>query len=110
MESELEIYRRLISAQPACEDSWFTDALAKYRAGDEAAGRTISGSCLRLAMQIAEARAAEFGTLSVLDVVQEANVGLMDALKSFTGSCSAEFLTHATQVIHQRLQSLPVAI
>src|SRR5207247_1326247 len=59
METALESYRRIIAEQPTCDDRFFAQALARYRAGDESAAREISGSCLRIALQLAERHAAD---------------------------------------------------
>ena len=85
METPLETYRRVVSQQPACEPQFFSEALSRYRAGDESAARSISGSCLRLALAIAEEHSKEAPSSPLLDVIQEANAGLMEAITTFAG-------------------------
>jgi DNA-directed RNA polymerase sigma subunit (sigma70/sigma32) len=106
METPLETYRRVVSEQPACDAQFFSEALSRYRAGDEAAGRTISGSCLRLALAIAEDRSREAPSLPLFDVIQEANAGLMEAIATFSGGELQEFLAHARQRIERRIAVL----
>src|SRR5579862_9284924 len=57
METPLDIYRRVVGEQPACDAPFFSEALSRYRAGDEQAAREISGRCLRFALAIAEEHA-----------------------------------------------------
>jgi DNA-directed RNA polymerase sigma subunit (sigma70/sigma32) len=102
----LQQYSSAIDEQPVCEDSWFQEQCRNLHAGDEQAGRRISGSCLRFALKIAQRRAAEFPECHLLDVVEEANAGLMDAVLTFKGSSRDEFLQHAETRIHERLNAM----
>jgi DNA-directed RNA polymerase sigma subunit (sigma70/sigma32) len=61
---------------------------------------------LRIALEIAEARAAEFADLTVLDLAQEGNVGLIEAIQSYQGITAAEFIQHARQCINQHLEAI----
>jgi DNA-directed RNA polymerase specialized sigma subunit len=88
-----------------CEKEGFGGALAKYRTGDEQAGRKIIGSYLRLALALAESKAQETGEPLPIALLEEANAGLTDALASFTGSDSQEFRCHAEEAIRCRLAS-----
>ena len=106
METALETYRKLIDEQPTCDDVLFTNALAQFRSGDEAGARAISGSCLRLAMRIAECRAADFAEWPLLDVIHEANAGLYQAITAFPGSDLHDFLLFAEEKIDERLTVL----
>ena len=109
MES-LQIYKQLIEGQRHCEDPWFVEMIGRLRSGDEMAGREISASCLRLALEIAEQRVPQFRPLTVLDLAQEGNVGLMDAIKSFQGNNAQEFIEHARQAIQDRLKEVATTI
>jgi DNA-directed RNA polymerase sigma subunit (sigma70/sigma32) len=106
METPLETYRRIVAEQPVCEANWFADALGQYRAGDEAAARNISGSCLRFALQMAEERAADTRNCQLFDLIEEANGGLMEAITTYNGSDFGEFLQFAQQKITDRLNVL----
>jgi DNA-directed RNA polymerase sigma subunit (sigma70/sigma32) len=105
MATALETYRRVIAAQPTCNDSFFTEALARYRAGNESAARDISGSCLRLALQIVETHSPDPASPS-FDAIQEANAGLMEAITTFGGDDFQDFLHYAQERIQQRLAAL----
>jgi DNA-directed RNA polymerase sigma subunit (sigma70/sigma32) len=105
METALETYRRVIASQPTCNDSFFTESLARYRSGDESAARDISGSCLRLALQLVEHHSADPASPS-FDAIQEANAGLMDAITTFAGDDLHDFLRYAQDRIQQRLAAL----
>ena len=107
MDTDLGEYRRVVDQQPACDEAWFAERLTRLRSGDEAAGREISGSCLRLALRLAEEMPNPPASWSLLDLIQEANAGLVEGLASFTGTSAADFLQHARQTITRRLDSLP---
>lgn len=99
-------YQAMVDAQPICDDSWFQEQWRKKQSGDETAGRLISGSCLRFALQIAQQRAAEFPECHLLNVIEEANAGLMEAVLSFGGGSKEDFLHHAEACIDARLAAL----
>ncbi len=106
MSDWLDQYRAIIEQQPTCEEAWFQDRWRLCQAGDEMAAREISGSCLRFALQIAQARAADFPQYHLLDVVEEANAGLMNAVQSFRGGNKDDFVRFAEVCIQQRLGTL----
>jgi DNA-directed RNA polymerase specialized sigma subunit len=106
MESTLELYRTAIAGQPECADPAFSEWLRRYRAGDEAAGRELAGSCLGLALALAESFPDSPPGFTVLDLVQEANAGLVEALHTFTGATAGEFVDHARNTIAAWLNDL----
>ena len=106
MEDWLEQYQNQIERQPACEETWFQEQWRNLQSGDEMAGRLISASCLRFALRIAQQRAAEFPECHLVDVIQEANAGLMEAVLSFGGGSKEDFLLHAETCIDARLAAL----
>jgi len=95
----LELYRTEVAKLLACADPDFSTRLAQYRAGDEDAGRAITGSCLGMALALVESLPALPAGLDVLDAVQEANAGLVEALRTFTGNTAGEFADHARRTI-----------
>jgi DNA-directed RNA polymerase sigma subunit (sigma70/sigma32) len=107
MTTPIETYRRVVGEQPTCDAPFFADALSRYRAGDESAARLISGSCLRFALAIAEERTKAVPALALLDAIQEANAGLMEAITTFPGDDLHDFMEHARLRIHQRIDALP---
>lgn len=108
MDAWLEKYQTMIETQPSCDDPWFAEMWSKYQTGDEYAGRCISGSCLRLALCIAQDRTGDYPDFALLDLVQEANAGLADALQSFSGGNAVSFREHATGAIYNRLAGLAI--
>ena len=110
MSTSLDQYRRTILNQPALDDIQFKTAWTEYQAGGEAAGRRITGSCLPIALSIAENRSSEFPELSVLELVEEANAGLHEALMGFSGFSAEKFRAHASETIHRHLESLATAV
>jgi DNA-directed RNA polymerase specialized sigma24 family protein len=106
METPLEIYRRHLADLPACDAAFFAEALARFRAGDESAARDISARCLGLALRLGEERARELGSVEALEVVQEANRGLWEAITTFPGNDLEEFLLYAQERMQQRLAVL----
>jgi hypothetical protein len=103
METALEIYRQHLAGVPACDAEFFVQALARYRGGDDAAARDISGRCLSMALQLGEERARELGAVAILEVVQEANHGLWKAITTFSGKDFDEFQRYARECIEKRL-------
>jgi DNA-directed RNA polymerase sigma subunit (sigma70/sigma32) len=108
VETPLECYEsqlRLINE--VCADPWFAEQLALSQAGDQDAGRRISGSCLRLVFDIAKRRWRPDSQLSLLEFVEEGNVALMKTVKRFAGSRASEFLRELTQNVESWYRTLP---
>jgi hypothetical protein len=101
----LDQYKAMLRALPPRDDREFAGVLARYRAGNEQAGREITGSFLRHALDTAERIAEETGKPLPKAVLEHANAGLVDALESFTGASSEEFARHAEECIRRRLAS-----
>lgn len=104
----VELYLAQVAeiANDSCDDSWFPEALSKYRAGDELAGREISGSCLGIVVRIAKAKWTEKSRVGLLDLIQEGNASLMNTLVRFTGSKAREFVERVEQNVDRRLKML----
>src|SRR5947199_10842623 len=101
--SPIEIYEsRLGEITDVCADPWFTRQLARYRAGDEAAWRRISGSCLGRVLAIAKKHWRPDSPATLLDVVQEGNVALVKTIKRFSGTTPDEFLQQMTAAVERR--------
>lgn len=107
MNAQLQDYRTQIHELPECADSWFPEALTRYRAGDEEARRQILGSCLRVALQLAEERRGPDSTDDVFDLIEEANRGVTQALRTFSGTSAEDFLRHVTDTVNARLDRHP---
>ena len=106
METGLKLCRDFLSKhQPANSESLFAERIRRLREGDELAGPEISGSYLETVLEFVEALPVLPRDLNLLDAFQEANVGLVDAIESFTGSTREEFWEHAQQTILAWLNS-----
>ena len=104
METALNLYESQLSTiADRCVDPWFAEELAKYRAGDEQAGRRISGSCLRAVLEIAKRRWHPNCALDILDLVQEGNVAIIDTLNDFPGGTANEFMAELARRVDHRL-------
>ena len=96
----LEQYRIEVAKLSACADPEFSDCLQRSRAGDEESGRAITGGHLGMALALVEALPELPAGLDLLDAVQEANAGLAEALRTFSGTTAGEFAGHARRTIH----------
>ncbi len=82
---EAELFRRL-----GASDDW--------RGETEDAARRVIESYLRLVVSIAERHAASSG-VSVLDLIQDGNIGLLNAVKTFATNPSGVFSDYASKCI-----------
>jgi DNA-directed RNA polymerase sigma subunit (sigma70/sigma32) len=104
MEDALHLYEaQLDEIVEVCADPWFFRELAKYRGGDEHAGRCISGRCLRQVLEIAKRKWRPGCGISLLDLVQEGNAELMRAVRYFPGFTAREFIPYFSGRVEHRL-------
>jgi hypothetical protein len=101
-----EQYRPGVLGAPECEDSWFPEALSKFRAGDKVARQRILGSCLRIPLAIAMEKGKAHVNIHVLNLIEEGNKVLDKALLSFPGSQAEEFVSHVKKLVEQRIDSV----
>ncbi len=102
----LRIYRGKIASLNGMDELTFATALRDYRAGNEFAGRAISEAMLQVALHVAEEHIWRLQQRDPLDVVQEANAALQDAIKCFSGVRLSEFLDFARRHIAAKLALL----
>lgn len=107
METAYQKYKRVVMEQPACEDSWFAEALARYRGGDDRSRLQILGSCLRIPMGIVEKRFHELGENDLLAHIQDANLVMDQALTTFAGASTEEFLQYLEKQLNEHLVQIP---
>src|ERR1022692_4877414 len=86
---EAEIFRRL-----GATDEWQGDT--------EDAARRVIESYLRLVVSIAERHAASSG-VSVLDLIQEGNIGLLNAVKTIAKNPCGVFSAYASVCIEDAI-------
>jgi hypothetical protein len=107
MDTGLAQYEEQLQAiTEVCADPWFAQQLAASRAGDEAAWRRISGSCLGRVLEIAKQLWHPGSPLDVLDLAQEGNRVLVRTIKQFRGSTAEEFLRELSAQVERRLALL----
>jgi RNA polymerase primary sigma factor len=86
---EAELFRRL-----GVSDDW--------RGETENAARRVIESYLRLVVSIAERHGASSG-LSVLDLIQDGNIGLLNAVRTFAKNPSGAFSDYASKCIEDAI-------
>src|SRR6516164_11359191 len=92
MKSWFDQYQKVVRAQPRLDDSWFIDALAFSRSGNEIAMRRIKGSCLETVLDIVMSKWNNQLGIDILELLQDANYALDNVLAAFPGSTAGEFV------------------
>jgi DNA-directed RNA polymerase sigma subunit (sigma70/sigma32) len=102
--SPLELYESQVTEiTDVCADAWFAEQLTRCRAGDRAASRRISESCLARVLAIAKKHWRPDCSAPLLDAVQEGNAALAKAIKQFSGNTADEFLREMTAAVERRV-------
>jgi hypothetical protein len=103
--SPLEVYENALAGiTEVCSDPWFAEQLAQYRAGDEAAWRRISGSCLGRVLVIAKKCWQPDSPVTLLEAVQEGNAALVETIQRFSGATADAFLEDVTSAVERRIR------
>ena len=103
MQTPLEMYESQIrSIDLACEDPWFTQRLADCRSGDDLARTEICSSCLNLVLDLAKRRWQTGSSVDLVDLIQQGNTALVEALAGFAGSSAQEFKQHVEREVEAR--------
>lgn len=106
----LEQYRNFLASLPPVEAEWFFNALREYRQQrSDAARREISGRYLSVMLGWVEARFASASEAELLDLAQDGNAGLIEAIASFQGETQAEFEEHCHREILEHLARISPA-
>jgi len=94
----LEVHRqKLLTAKEEIE------VAKKVETGDEEARDLLIRANLRLVISIASRYTKSSGTLTLLDLIQEGNLGLFKAVKKFKWRLGYRFSTYATWLIRQAI-------
>jgi len=101
-QSSLDIYMQQISDVPLLTVKEEIELAAKIAKGDETARDTMIRSNLRLVVKIAQ----EYSNLglSVLDLINEGNIGLMKAVERFDPAKGGKLSTYASWWIKQSIK------
>ena len=107
MDTLVNRYRdRLTANQPERSERLFEERFTRYRNGDEAGWREISGAYLLPVLDWVESLSELPPGLSLDDAVQEANAGMVEAIHTFKGSTTDEFWEHAQATMRHWLDTL----
>jgi hypothetical protein len=104
VDEPLVIYRTQIGELEPCSDQWFGTALAAAQTGDDDARRRIVGSCLSVALRIAERHYGHLDSDELLGFIECANHGLWQSVPTFRGTTADEFVRHAEQSVEAHLK------
>jgi RNA polymerase primary sigma factor len=97
----IQMYLREIGKIPLLTQEQEVSLAKKKEAGDKAAERKLIEANLRLVVSIAKKFVGK--TLSLLDLIQEGNIGLFRAVKKFDHRKGYKFSTYATWWIRQAI-------
>jgi DNA-directed RNA polymerase sigma subunit (sigma70/sigma32) len=86
-----------------CADPWFGEQMNRVRAGDEAALRRISESCLAHILAIAKRQWHPESPCALLDLIQEGNAALVQTIERFEGGTAGQFLSAVTTNVTLRI-------
>jgi DNA-directed RNA polymerase sigma subunit (sigma70/sigma32) len=105
--SSIENYEsRLGEISDVCSDPWFHEQLSRYRSGDETALRCISERCLGRVFVIAKEHWRPGYRMTLLDLVQEGNAALVQAIDHFRGATAVDFLREMTALVEHEILRL----
>lgn len=92
-----------VARQPQLSDEDIAVLARRCRAGDHAAGRALVQANLRLVVEIAQDFQAA-GAITLLDLVQEGNIGLMKAVDRYDPDGGVRFPSYAARWINQAIR------
>ena len=95
------MYLEEIGRIPLLSDEQRTELMYKLKDGDETARKKLIEGNLRLTVSIAKRYVGR--GLSILDLIQEGNIGLMRAVEKFDVSTGFKFSTYATWWIREAM-------
>ncbi len=99
----VQMYLREIGQYPLLTGEEETDLARRIEHGDEAARQKLMLSNLRLVVSIAKKYVGRSANLTLLDLIQEGNIGLSRAVEKFDYKRGYKFSTYATWWIRQAI-------
>lgn len=99
----VQLYLREIGRYPLLRKDEEVDLAKKILKGDEAAKQKLIQSNLRLVVSIAKKYIGRSPNLTLLDLIQEGNIGLFRAVEKFDYKKGFKFSTYATWWIRQAI-------
>jgi RNA polymerase primary sigma factor len=102
-QDSIQIYLREIGQYPLIKASQEKDLAKRIEAGDDEAKNLLAKANLRLVVSIAKKYVGRSSDLSLLDLIQEGNLGLFKAVEKFDWNKGFKFSTYATWWIRQSI-------
>ncbi len=99
----VQIYLREIGYTPLLKNKEEFEIAKAITEGDEAAKKKLTEANLRLVVSIAKKYVGRSTSLSLLDLIQEGNIGLFRAVEKFDYTKGFKFSTYATWWIRQAI-------
>jgi len=99
----IQIYLKEIGQYPLISASMEKDLARKIIAGDSEAKNLLAKANLRLVVSIAKKYVGRSADLTLLDLIQEGNLGLFKAVDKFDWTKGFKFSTYATWWIRQAI-------
>ncbi|MDP3792345.1 MAG: sigma-70 family RNA polymerase sigma factor [bacterium] len=99
----VQMYLREIGRYPLLSSEEEVELAKKIEKNDEAARQKLAVSNLRLVVSIAKKYVGRSANLTLLDLIQEGNIGLFKAVEKFDFKRGFKFSTYATWWIRQAI-------
>ena len=99
----IQMYLREIGRYPLIDGNEERSLAKRIEVGDEEAKQTLAKANLRLVVSIAKKYVGRSADLTLLDLIQEGNLGLFKAVDKFDHSKGFKFSTYATWWIRQSI-------
>jgi len=99
----VQMYLKEIGKYPLISGEEEVELAKKIERGDEAARQKLALSNLRLVVSIAKKYVGRSANLTLLDLIQEGNIGLFKAVEKFDFKKGFKFSTYATWWIRQAI-------